>query len=250
MRSLLGPLAALAALAAAPAGAEPPRVAVVALDAPPELRFTARSVAEAVAKEAARTGAEVVGPAEAEAALGPGAHRELVRCADDARCLAERGARLGVERIVAGFLRKRGASYRVGLVHVDARTGERLGAVEREVPIASRRLHADAAAAAPGLLAGGTDATGVLRVATDVPGAEVTVDGVVVGRTPLERAVTPGRHEVKVAQEGFADAAPSFVDVPARAVVEHRPRMHRIPARERPNASPTEGQGTAVQVVR
>jgi hypothetical protein len=249
VRSLLAPLAVVVALAAGPAHAGP-RLAVVTLDAPPELQFTAKSVADALAKEAAKGGFEVVGPAAAEAKLGGAAHRELVRCGDDARCLADRGAKLGVDRVVAGWLRKRGAVYRVALVHADARTGERLGGLEREIPVASRRLQKDVAAAAPGLLAGAEDATGVLRVTTDVPGAQVAIDGVVVGRTPVAHAVKPGKHAVKVALDGFADAEPSWVDVPASAVVEHRPRLYRIPARERPNASPTEGHGTAVQLVR
>jgi hypothetical protein len=250
MPSLLRPLAVLLALAAAPARAGASRLAVVTLDAPHELQFTGKSVAEAFAKEAAKAGFEVLGPGALEAKLGRDAHGELVRCADDARCLADRGAKLGVDRIVAGWLRKRGTSYRVALVHADARTGERLGGLEREIPIASRRLQKDVVAAAPGLLAGAADSTGVLRVITDVPGAEVAVDDVVVGRTPIARAVKPGKHKVKVSLDGFADAEPSWVDVPASAFVEHRPRIYRIPARERPNASPTEGHGTAVHIVK
>jgi hypothetical protein len=250
MRPLPGWIAVALALAAVPARAGPPRLAIVTLDAPRELQFTGRSLAEAFAKEAARAGFEVVGPGTTEQRLGPVAHAELVRCGDDGPCLAERGAKLGVDRIVAGRLRKRGAAYRVALVHADARTGERLGGLEREIPVASRRLHRDVVAAAPGLLAGAGDATGILRVTTDVPGAQVAVDGVVVGRTPVAHAVRPGKHEVKVALDGYADAEPIWVDVPASAIVEHRPRIYRIPARERPNASPTEGHGTAVQLVK
>jgi len=69
-----------------------------------------------------------------------------------------------------------------------------------------------------------------------------------VGKTPLARAVKPGKHKVKVVLTGFADAEPVWVDVPASAIVEHRPRLYLIPARDRPNASPSEGQGTAVHV--
>ena len=106
------------------------------------------------------------------------------------------------------------------------------------------------AAAAPALLAGGQEATGVLRVSTDAPGAEVSIDDVPVGKTPLARVVKPGKHKVKVSLPGFADAEPSWVDVPGNAIVEHHPRLYEIPARDRPNASPTEGQGTAVRVVK
>jgi hypothetical protein len=40
------------------------------------------------------------------------------------------------------------------------------------------------------------------------------------------------------------------VDVPAGGIVEHRARLYLIPARERPNVSPTEGHGTAVRIVK
>jgi PEGA domain len=250
MRSLRWPLAVVAALAAGPARAGASRIAVVTLDAPPELQFTGKSVAEALAKEAAKAGFEVVGPGAVAEKLGPAGHAELVRCGDDGPCLAHRGAKLGVDRIVAGWLRKRGTAYRVALVHADAKTGERLGGLEREIPVASRRLQKDLAAAAPALLAGGEDTTGILRVTTDVPGAQVTVDDVVVGRTPVARAVKPGKHKVKVSLDGYADAEPVWIDVEASAIVEHRPRIYRIPARERPNASPTEGHGSAVELVK
>jgi hypothetical protein len=248
MRMHLRPLAAALALAAAPARAAPPRLAVVTLDAPPQLQFTGRSVAEAIAKQAAGADVEVLGPAEVAEQLGPAAHAQLVRCADDPRCLARNGARLRVDRLVGGRLERRGAAYRVALVHADAATGLRLGGVEREIPVASRRLQRDVASAAPELFSGDGNATGVLEVVTDVPGAEVEVDGMPAGRTPLVRAVRPGRHRVKVSGEGCADAEPTWVDVPAHGAVEHRPRLYAIPARDRQNPSPTEGHGTAVQV--
>ncbi len=249
MPSLLRPLAAALALAGGAASAAP-RVAVVTLDAPPQLANTGKSVAEAFAKKAAASGYEVLGPAAVEQKLGRSAHASLVGCGDDARCLADRGARLGVDRIVGGTLGQRGASYRVAIVNADAKTGARLGGLEREIAIASRRLQKDVADSAPALLEGGQEATGVLKVTTDAPGAMVTVDDVLVGKTPVLRVVKPGKHKVKVVLTGYADADPVWVDVPASAIVEHRPRLYAIPARDRPNASPSEGQGTAVQIVK
>lgn len=250
MPALLCLLAAVAASAPAPADGAGRPVAIVALDTPPELRFVGKSVAEEVARSAAREGRAVLGPAEVEARLGRAAAAELVRCADDARCLAEKAAPLGVERIVGGWLRRQGESYRVALVHADARTGERLGSVEREVPVASRRLQREVAAAAPALLGGGAEAGAVLAVTTAVPGASVTIDGEEVGVTPLAHAVRPGRHKVQVAAPGYQDAAPVWVDVPASGRVEHRPRLFPIPARDRPNHSASEGSGTRVELFR
>lgn len=252
MRPLLRPLAAALALAAAAsvAAAEPTRVAVVMLDAPAQLQNIGRSVSEAFAKRAAQEGYDVLGPAAVEQKLGRAAHAALVKCGDDAGCLADRGAKLGVDRIVCGSLQQRGAAYRVAVVSANALTGARLGGLEREIPVASRRLQKDVADAAPSLLEGGKDATGVLRIATDVPGAAVTVDDAPAGRTPVAKVVVAGRHKVKVALPGYADAEAVWVDVPANGIVEHHPRLYAIPARDRPNASPTEGQGTAVQIVK
>lgn len=243
-------LAATLAAAPVPGPAQEARLAVLPLEALPELTFTGKSAAEAFASAAAKGGLVVLTPAQVEERLGRAATLVLIRCADDPRCLADHAAGLRVERIVGGRLRKRGDAYRVALVHADARTGARLGGIEREVPIASRRLNQELALAAPVLLGGAGDAKGVLHVVTAPPGALVTVDDVPIGTTPLRHEVRPGRHKVQVAATGYADAAPIWVDVPADAVVEHHPRLYEIPARDRPNLSPSEGSGTRVKISR
>lgn len=249
MRSLLALTAAFAA--AATARAADPKLAVVALDAPPELTFMGKSTAEAFAKAAQRAGGyDVIEPSRVEATLGRAGTADLVRCGDDAKCLSDKARKLGVDRVVGGWLRRKGESYRVSLVHADAASGDRLGGMEREIPIASRRLQKDVAAAAPALLAGEKDATGVLRVVTQVPGAIVTIDDADAGTTPVARVVRPGKHKVHVAGAGFQEAAPVWVEVPANGIVEHRPRLYQIPARDRPNQSATEGSGTHVQVTK
>ena len=218
------------------------RVAVVALEAPPQLAFTARSVAEGFARKAAASGYDVLGPAAVAERLGRAAAASLAGCGDDAACLADRGGALGVDRIVGGALSRRGASYRVALVSADARTGARLGGVEREIAVASRRLRRDGADAAPALLRGGEDATGLLRIVTEVPGAQVWVDDLPAGRTPAARVVKPGKHKVKVALPGYADAEPAWVEVPPSGLAEHRPRLYAIPPRER-SVAPAGGGG-------
>jgi hypothetical protein len=249
MRPLLALVTALAAASAARAADV--KIAVAALDAPPDLTFTGKSTADAFAQAAAKAGGwSVLDPAAVEAALGREGTLALVRCGDDAKCLAEKARPLGVDRVVGGSLRRKGEAYRVALVHADARTGARLGGMEREIPVASRRLQKDVAAAAGALLAGEKDATGVLRVVTDAPGAAVTIDDADAGTTPVARVVKPGRHKVKVARAGYQEAAPVWVDVDANAIVEHRPKIYPIPARDRPNSSSTEGSGTHVLVTK
>jgi hypothetical protein len=248
MHARLRPLALILALSAGTARAAGPSLAVVSLDAPPDLAATGRSLAEAIAHKV--DGFQVTGPDAAERKLGRSAYAALVRCGDDAECLAAKGKKLEVERIVGGRLTKRGTAYRVALVHADAKTGSRVGGLEREVPVASRRLQKDVVEATPALLQGSKEPTGVLRVVTDSPGAEVTVDGAVAGKTPIAQVVKQGRHQVKVALPGYVDAEPVWIEVPAGGMVEHRPRLYRVPGRDRPNAAGAEGTGTAVQIVK
>jgi hypothetical protein len=248
MLARLRPLALVLVLCAGSARATGPSLAVIALDAPAGLAATGRSLAEAIAHRA--EGFQVMGPDAAEAKLGKTAYAALVRCGDDGECLAAKGKKLEVDRIVGGALSKRGASYRIALVHADGKTGARVGGLEREVPVASRRLQKDVVEATPALLQGSKEPTGLLRVVTDSPGAEVTVDGVVVGKTPVAHPVKHGRHQVKVALPGFVDAEPVWIDVPAGGMVEHRPRLYRVPGRDRPNAAGAEGTGAAVQIVK
>ena len=149
------PAALAAALLQAPlAAAAADRVAVVALDAPAELRFTGKALAAAVARVAAKDPAlTVLGPEQVEARLGRDVAGRLAGCGASAPCLAGLSRRLGVDRVVGGSLSRAGASYRVALVQADVRTGAALASWDGEVPVASRRLAAAVAEAAPGLLA-------------------------------------------------------------------------------------------------
>ena len=215
------------------ASPDPVRLAVAALDAPADLRFTGKKVGEAVAAEAAGTGIfQVSGPDAVERKLGFEAGAALVRCGDDVRCLAERAAPLGVDRVVGGYLLRTATSYRVALVHVDVRAGTLVARVDRLVPIASRRLEADVTDATPAMLRGEPDGAARLTVLTDEPGVTVAIDGVTVGTTPVKRILKPGRHEVRVWGDGWARTDPAWLDLAAGADVVYRPRVYDLPARE------------------
>lgn len=214
------------------------RVAVVSIQAPPDLVFTGKSLSQAIADEAGQGGAfEVVGPQDVEQKLGREATAALVRCADDVRCLSERAAKLDVDRVVAGWLQRSGECYAITLVHVDVRAQKRLATVRRDVPIASRKLRPDVIAALPKLLSGEADAEGTLRIDASVSGATVLVDERPAGTTPLAHRLPAGRHKVQVAKAGYAVADPVWIDVPAGGEVEHRQRLFEIPARDRPNST-------------
>jgi len=209
------------------------RLAVVALDAPPDLRFSGKLAADAMAVEAAGVGAyQVTGPEAVERRLGRVGNAELSRCGADARCLAERGAALGVDCIVGGYLVRSGGAYRVVVVHAEVNGKREVTRFERVVPIAARRLEADVAAATAALLRGDRDGTGRLSVVTDEPGLTVAIDGVSIGTTPVSREVRPGAHEVRVWGDGYTRSDPVWVEVMTGEDVVHRPRVYLIPARE------------------
>jgi hypothetical protein len=216
--------AALAALlVAAPAAAEGPRLWVVALKAPAGLTYTARSLGELVAREAARLGAfEVLAPEAVEARVGRDAYQRLVDCAGDARCLARTGAGLGAERIVGGALAQGPSRYWLQISQVDAASGRLLAIVTRDVPIAARRLAAEVAAASGPVLRGEAEGMGTVLVTSEPPEAEVRVDGERVGVTPVSRRLPPGKHLVHVARGGWGEAEPRWVDVVEGQVAEVR----------------------------
>jgi hypothetical protein len=215
-----------------PAG--PPRLAVVPLDAATDLALLGRSLADAVAQEAAKSGwLQVVGPSEVLAKLGPDATAQVAHCRDSVACYVGPGLRLGADRIVGGWIERAGNSYRFGLVNVDVKSSAAVARAAREVPIASRRIRADVVAAAGPLLRGEAAGTGTLAIATDSPGAEVRIDDQVAGRTPLETKLSAGKHKVEVSQRGKVRVEPFWVDVPVGGRAEQRVRLYDIPVAEK-----------------
>jgi len=235
------PAAAAPAATAAPAAAEakaapagPPRLAVVPLDAPTELALLGRSLAEAVAQEAAKSGwLQVVSPAEVLAKLGPDGTAQAAQCGDSVACYVGPALRLGVDRIVGGWIDRNGNNYRFGLVNVDVKSSTAVARATREVPIASRRIRSDVVAAAGPLLRGEAAGSGTLAVITEVAGADVRIDDQAAGRTPLEARLTAGKHKVEVSQRGKVRVEPFWVDVPVGGRAEQRVRLFDIPVAEK-----------------
>lgn len=63
------------------------------------------------------------------------------------------------------------------------------------------------------------DATGVLKVATTAPGAEVYLDGGLVGTAPLTKYIVVGKHKLRVVADNF-DPLVRLVDIQAGKTVE------------------------------
>lgn len=232
------PAAPAAAAPAQPAASDAKpgalQVAVVPLDAPNDLALLGRSLAEAIAQEAAKTaGLQVVGPAAVLEKLGTDGAARIVQCGDSPACLDGASSALGVQRVVGGRLDRVGANYRFSLVFADVKTGAAIARVTRDVPIASRRLRSDVIAAAGPLLRGEAAVTGTLALQTEDPGAEVRIDDKVAGKTPFEAKLPVGKHKVEVTQRGKVRVEPFWVEVPANGRAEQRVRLYDIPVAER-----------------
>ena len=232
MRTPLLAAAVAAVCASPPALAAEPLLVVAALKAPPNLTFTGKNAGEAVAREARQTRRfDVMGPEEVERTHGRSAAQKLQACADDVKCLAEVARALGAERAVGGWLSQTESTYKVGVVHVDAKKGVALASFTREVPIASRRLLAEVAGATPALLRGEKDAPGKLEVTCNVQGAEVAVGGEPRGKTPVTLELRPGRYQVEVSKAGHIRQDPHWVEVKAGEATRDEVKLYPVPKR-------------------
>lgn len=158
-----------------------------------------------IAAVAERVGGRIVGKEEFQAQLGQG-DASTVECIESMTCLGRVGVALGVHEVIAGTIGRRGDRWAFSVNRIDVRTGHIEGRVFREV-------EGDLAAVVRALPQSVDDLyvdaiePGRLVVRADVDGAEVSLDGVVVGTiegtSPVRRdLVPPGPHEVVVSARG------------------------------------------------
>ncbi len=125
---------------------------------------------------------------------------------DNAVCLQNIAKRTGAAYVVRASVSAKDRDYTVK-VELTGADGKRLAATQDGCEIcgvvdaaglidsaaATLRLKLDALSKGPA----------AVRLASDPVGAIVTIDGEVVGETPLERPVVPGKHLIRVSEEGF-----------------------------------------------
>jgi hypothetical protein len=137
-----------------------------------------------------------------------------VACNGAAACLADLGKLLGVDKVVYGVVSGLGDRYSFDLKLIDVATGgeeRRVSATlggKREVMLSGLR------AAAVHLLAP-ERYVGALEIETGVAGAQVRVDGKLLGATPIAGTIvglSPGQHALRLTKAGFADFE-KFIDV-------------------------------------
>lgn len=123
-------------------------------------------------------------------------------------CLAGVGQTLRADRVLVGGISGQGTSYDVTLTLLETGGGMVLAQVSercdvcnfmeavRLVGAATEKLHKQSLV----FLAN----HGVLVLTSEPPRAEVLLDGLPVGMTPMTRVLPPGRHTIEVATRGFA----------------------------------------------
>lgn len=173
---------------------------------------------------------DVVDPTDARRRLAGRLDAQIARCGGDPRCVAEVGERLQVDEIILVGISQLGdvilALQRIGVrTHsVEGRIAEAispeaepsddmlLGYLRRLLPPDDFRRF------------------GGIRVKASVSGAEVTLDGLLRGRTPLAMlsVEAPRRYQLKVRKAGYIDFD-ATLDVQPDGMVEVTPDLHRRP---------------------
>jgi hypothetical protein len=137
-------------------------------------------------------------------------------CTGEEKCLTAIGKRLGVDFVVTGTVGSLGDNYVLNIKVVDVATAK------------SQRIQSDPLRGSPDELIEGVRVAayrllapaqihGSLQIQTDLVGAEVTLDGKVIGKTPLANngvlaKLALGKHKLRVEAKGY-DPFDSDVDV-------------------------------------
>ncbi len=181
------------------------RIAVLGLTARGLAPDVAQSITDLVAREVDRSGLfETISMDDIKAMLQHAEKRMVLGC-DDTSCLVEIGGALGVELLLAGGVGKIGQTYVISLRLIDVRRAAVLNREEKTVQgkvddlVAASRLTVKAL-----LRPLMKKAAGLLQLTCNEEGADVYIDDLLVGTTPLTRREVPGGyHSIKVKKDRF-----------------------------------------------
>jgi hypothetical protein len=139
-------------------------------------------------------------------------------CTGEDRCLAAIGKKLGVDVIVTGTVGQLGDNYVLTIKAVDVATARPLQKIQSD-PLRGQpdELIEGVRVAAYRLLAP-DQLHGAIQVQTDLVGAEVSLDGAALGKTPLPGngvigKLALGKHRLRVAAPGYEQPYDDAVEV-------------------------------------
>jgi hypothetical protein len=146
---------------------------------------------------------------QVEAALGRGRY-EIVRIHDacaDAKCWSEAGERVDAAYVVHPRLRRVAPDHTIAITIIDVRRGSVLSDANGTCDLCGHAelvdLASDLGERTRRRLDQLTGGPAVVSLGSTPRGATVRVDGEIVGTTPLEHTIPPGRHEIRVELDGY-----------------------------------------------
>ena len=128
-------------------------------------------------------------------------------CSGETECLAAIGKKLGVQFMVSGTVAALGDSYVINLKLVEVATGKEVRRVEEPLSGEPDELIEAIRVAAYRLFAP-DKLKGAIAVLADVSGAQVYLDGKLIGKTPIAQAVPNlpvGKHSLRITATGYSD---------------------------------------------
>ena len=134
------------------------------------------------------------------------AGKELRDCTGGEKCLAAIGKKLSVDVMVTGSVAALGDSYILDIKAVDVHTGKQLRRIATDPLRGSPDELIEAIRVAAYRLLAPEQLHGSIILLSDLIGANVTLDGAPVGKTPLPAPLTRqalGRHTLRVQADGY-----------------------------------------------
>lgn len=201
-----------APLAVQPPPAAAPLLRLVVLDIHPldKTEQGAKSLTPVVVQELARTGMfTIVSKEELARLLEHAADRQLLGCTVEAECLVEMGNVLNADKLIAGSLGRLGNTYVLTLQMLDVK-GKRVDKrVERSIKDTADALLPEAQSATRQLVGELlAERAGSLAILSTQSGADVFLDDVLVGTTPLPPfALAGGWHRLRLQKRGYVPFA-------------------------------------------
>ncbi len=132
--------------------------------------------------------------------------RELTGCGGEDRCLAAIGKKLGVDVMITGSVAALGDSYILNIKAIDVGRATQIRRIATDPLRGSPDELIDSIRVAAYRLLAPDQLHGSIHILSDSVGSQVSIDGKVVGKTPLPGPITRlslGEHQLRVDMTGY-----------------------------------------------